>query len=120
MIEKSEIVQADDVISFEKKQDKETERLIEDVLSTLEISALFRSDSFIDAVIEKINFLDDAKPMVTEGIPCRMMTPRKQGWINGKLKLSLEFIPDKNDDAQIPISFDNPLDEIRNTSSEYP
>lgn len=116
MIEKSEIVQLDDVISFEEEQDKETERLIEDVLSTLEISALCRSDSFIDAVIEKINFLDDAKPMVTDGIPYRMMTPRKQGWINGKVKLSLEFIPDKNDDVQSSNSFDNPLDAIRNTS----
>ena len=116
MIEKSEIVQLDDVISFEEEQDKETERLIEDGLSTLEISALCRSDSFIDAVIEKINFLDDAKPMVTDGIPCRMMTPRKQGWINGKVKLSLEFIPDKNDDVQSSNSFDNPLDAIRNTS----
>lgn len=116
MTEKSEIIQSDDVISFEKEQDKETERLIEDVLSTLEISALFRSDSFIDAVIEKINFLDDAKPMVTEGIPCRMMTPRKQGWINGKVKLSLEFIPDKTNDVQTSNSFDNPLDEIRSTS----
>lgn len=116
MIEKSETVQVEDVISFEEEQDKETERLIEDVLSTLEISALFRSDNFIDAVIEKVNFLDDAKPMVMEGIPCRMMTPRKQGWINGKVKLSLAFIPDKNDDTQTSISFDNPLDEIRNTS----
>lgn len=116
MTEKSEIVQSDDVISFEEEQDKETERLIDDVLNTLEIPALFRSDSFIDAVIEKINFLDDAKPMVMEGIPCRMMTPRKQGWINGKVKLSLEFIPDKDDEMPTSNSFGNPLDEIRNTS----
>lgn len=119
MTEKSEIVQADDVISFEEEQDKEIERLIEDVLSTLEISALFRSDSFIDAVIEKTNFLDDAKPMIKEGIPCQMMTPRRQGWIKGKVKLSLKFIPDevnKTENLQTPFSSESPLDEIRNTS----
>jgi hypothetical protein len=116
MPEKFELVQVDDVLSLEEEQDEETERLIEDILNTLEISALFRSDNFIDSLIEKTNFLDDAKPMVAEGIPCRMMTPRKQGWIKGKVKLSLQFIPDENDDSEISVPFDNPLDEIRKTS----
>lgn len=117
MTEKSEILQADDVISFEEEQDEETERLIEDVISSLEIPALFRSESFMKAITEKINFLDDAKPMLTEGgIPCRILTPRHQAWIKGKVKLSLEFIPDKIADVQTSNSLDNPLDEIRHGS----
>ena len=119
MTEKSEIVQSDDVLSFEEDQDKKIVVFIEDIINTLEISTLFRSDAFINALIEKINFLDDVKPMIKEGIPCQMMTPRRQGWIKGKVKLSLKFIPDevnKTENLQTPFSSESPLDEIRNTS----
>lgn len=55
--------------------------------------------------------------MIKEGIPCQMMTPRRQGWMKGKVKLS--FIPDevsKTENPQTILSSENPLDEIRNTS----
>ncbi len=119
MTEKSEIVQSDDVLSFEEDQDKKIVVFIEDIINTLEISTLFRSDTFINALIEKINFLDDVKPMIKEGIPCQMMTPRRQGWMKGKVKLSLKFIPDevsKTENHQTLFSSESPLDEIRNTS----
>ena len=119
MIEKSEFVQSDDVLSFEEEQDKEIVIFIEDIINTLEISTLFRSDSFINSLIDKVNFLDDVKPMIKEGIPCQMMTPRRQGWMKGKVKLSLKFIPDevnKTENPQTILSSESPLDEIRNTS----
>ncbi len=78
---------------------------------------MFKADSFINSLIEKVNFLDDVKPMIKEGIPCQMMTPRRQGWMKGKVKLS--FIPDevsKTENPQTILSSENPLDEIRNTS----
>jgi len=134
MSQNFEIVQEDDVLSFEKLQEKETERLIEDIQSTLEISHLFRSHVFIDSLIDQINFLDDAKSMIKEGVPCQMMTPRQKGWISGKMKLSLKFIADEDIDTDIStssekqpdvvekndcksaISFESQLDEIRNLS----
>ena len=119
MTEKSEFVQSGDVISFEDNQDKEIVIFIEDIINTLEISTLFKADSFINSLIEKVNFLDDVKPVIKEGIPCQMMTPRRQGWMKGKVKLSLKFIPDevnKTENLQTPFSSESPLDEIRNTS----
>jgi len=134
MSQNFEIVQEDDVLSFEKLQEKETGRLIEDIQSTLEISHLFRSYVFIDSLIDQINFLDDAKSMIKEGVPCQMMTPRQKGWISGKMKLSLKFIADEDIDTDIStssekqsdvveknnyksaISFESQLDEIRNLS----
>jgi hypothetical protein len=134
MSQNFEIVQEDDVLSFEKLQEEETEKLIEDIQSTLEISDLFRSHVFIDSLIDQINFLDDAKSIIKEGVQCQMMTPRQKGWISGKIKLSLQFIADEDintaistssekqsdvvekNDCKSVVSFESPLDEIRNLS----
>ncbi len=134
MSQNFEIVQEDAVLSFEKLQEEETEKLIVDIQSTLEISDLFRSHTFIDSLIDQINFLDDAKSIIKEGIPCQMMTPRQKGWISGKIKLSLQFIADEDintgistssekepdvveeNDRKSVVSFESPLDEIRNLS----
>lgn len=78
MSQNFEVVQEDDVLSFEKLQEEETERLIEDIQATLEISDLFRSHVFIDSLIDQINFLDDAKSIIKEGIPCQMITPHQK------------------------------------------
>jgi hypothetical protein len=88
----------------------------EDILNTLEISALFRPNDFLDSLVERVNFLDDVKPMLINGIPYRMMTPRRKGWTNGKIKLKLEFISEENRDIQEPKSSGDSLDEIRNSS----
>jgi hypothetical protein len=66
---------------------------------------------------EIVIFIEDI--INTLGIPCQMMTPRRQGWMKGKVKLSLKFIPDevnKTENSQVTFSSESPLDEIRNIS----
>jgi hypothetical protein len=41
-----------------------------------------------------------------DGVECEMLSPNKS-WRKGKVKISLEFIPDESDE------YESPLDEIR-------
>jgi hypothetical protein len=114
-------LQSEDIVAFDKIEGEEAD-FARRILNALKMPYLSRSDNFIRRLIDQLNLNDSAKKILEDGLTCHIITPRKQGAINGKIKLSLQFIPDENDDPQSPspVSFDNPLDEIRNTISEYP
>jgi hypothetical protein len=120
MLEDFDFIEREDVIAFDQIQDKDA-KIVTEMLDALKIQYLSRPDDLIGCLVAQLRINDKPKSILKEGVPCRIITPRKQGWIKGKIKLSLQFIPDENDDLQIsiPTSFENPLDEIRNTSTEY-
>ena len=109
MSENFQLVQIDDVIAFDQLQKADIAELVAEILETLETPYLFRADDFISSLVEQLSIDDKAKSILKEGIVCRTMSPSKQGWTKGRLKLGLQFIPDANKNS-------DPLDEIRNTS----
>ncbi len=109
------IIQPEDIVAFDKIEGEEAD-LARQILSHLKMPHLSRSDNLIKLLIGQLNLNDRAKKIVEDGLVCHIVTTRKQGFISGKVKLSLQFIPDEDDDPQISVSFDNPLDEIRKTS----
>jgi len=114
MQEESEILELDDVVSFNERH----EANITDILNTLGIAYLFKTDDLIYSLGKKLNLYDESISSLKDGIPCRVMTTRQKGWVSGKVRLGLHFIPDevdaKNKDSQILNSSDSPLDNIRN------
>ena len=112
------IVQPEDIVAFDKIEGEDAD-FVRQILNALKMPYLSRSDNLIWRLIGQLNLNDSAKRIVENGLVCHIITPRKQGFIKGKVQLRLQFIPDEDDVPQIPISFDNPLDEIRNTSTEY-
>ena len=116
MQENFEILQAEDVVSLNDANKED----ISDLLDTLEIAYLFKVDDFVNSLVNPLNIYDSAKLSLREGLSCRVMTTRKNGWVEGKIKLSLQFTPDEistlKEGQKLPVSFDSPLDEIRNSS----
>lgn len=112
------IVQPEDIVAFDKTEGEDAD-FVRQILSALKMPYLSRSDNLIRRLIGQLNINENAKKTLEDGLVCHIITTRKQGFINGKVKLSLQFIPDEADDTQISVSFDNPLDEIRNTTTEY-
>ncbi len=109
MSDNFEIIHPDDVIAFDQLQEADIAELVAEILEALETPYLFRLDDFVSSLVDQISVSEEARAILKEGIICRVMTPRRQGWVKGKLKLGLQFIPDEN-------KISNPLDEIRNTS----
>jgi hypothetical protein len=109
MQENFEILQSDDVVEINEAEDK----AIDDLINAMDISYLFKVGNLIES-------LSDPKHLLKDGVSCRVMTTRQKGWVSGKVKLGLHFIPDEtqkeNKDDQILLSSNNLLDEIRNTS----
>jgi hypothetical protein len=66
----------------------------------------------------------------TEGIECQVMTPTSNGWVDRKVRLSLEFIPDPEPEQEaelveeiqpeenVALKQPSPLDEFRQTNIE--
>jgi hypothetical protein len=109
MQENFEILQSDDVVEMNEAEDK----AIQDLVNAMDISYLFKVGNLIES-------LSDPKCLLKDGISCRVMTTRQKGWVSGKVKLGLHFIPDEpkkeSKDNQILLSSNNLLDEIRNSS----
>jgi 6-pyruvoyl-tetrahydropterin synthase len=115
MQENLEILEPEDVVSLNNVDEED----ISDLLDTLEVSYLSKVDDFVDSLVTSLNICDSAKQSLKEGLSCRVMTTRKNGWVNGKIKLSLQFTPDEpvslKEKQKSFVSFDSSLDEIRNT-----
>ena len=117
MDEKVEILNSDDVVSFTEEDDGYNSRVY-DIQQRFKISRLFEFGEFIDGISKLISLSTEAMELLTEGIQCRVMTTRQQGWRFGKirLKIELQFIPDEPFTEQNTDNFDSPLDEIRKIS----
>ena len=91
---------------------------VHNIEQRFQISRLFEFGEFIDGISKVINLSTEAMELLTEGIQCRVMTTRQQGWRFGKirLKIELQFIPDEPLTEQNIDHFDSPLDEIRRIS----
>lgn len=68
----------------------------------------------------KINQDPNFIEWVTDGIECEVMTTSSNGWIGGKVRFCLEFIPDQEPEPEeeletnlMPKEPESPLDEFR-------
>ena len=116
MSNKAEILQSDDVVCL--TEDDEYGSHVYNIEQRFKIARLFEFGEFIDGISKVINLSTEAMELLTEGIQCRVMTTRQQGWRIGKirLKIELQFIPDEPLTEQNTNNFDSPLDEIRKIS----
>jgi hypothetical protein len=116
MNEKIEILNSDDVVCV--TEDDEYGSHVYNIEQRFQISRLFEFGEFIDGISKVISLSTEAMELLTEGIQCRVMTTRQQGWRFGKirLKIELQFIPDEPLTEQNTDNFDSPLDEIRKIS----
>ncbi len=117
MQENFEILQSEDVVAF--NYDDSQKVAITAILQAINASYLFGVDDFIDSLINPLQMRnDEAKIILKQGISCRVMTTRKNGWVQGKVKLGLHFVADEidcpNNDQESLVHFESPLDEIRN------
>lgn len=55
----------------------------------------FLVDEFLIKLSEVLSFNEDSKEYLKDGVPVRILSQGKL-WRKGKLKLSLEFIPDES------------------------
>jgi len=117
MAEKVEVLDLEDVVCLTEEDDGYSS-LVSAIKRRFEISRLFEFGEFIDGISKVISLSTEAMELLTEGIQCRVMTTRQQGWRFGKirLKIELQFIPDEPLTAQNIDHFDSPLDEIRRIS----
>ena len=108
---------SDDVVCFTEEDDGYNSPVY-DIQQRFSIARLFEFGEFIDGISKVINLSTEAMELLTEGIQCRVMTTRQQGWRIGKirLKIELQFIPDEPLTEQNTNNFDSPLDEIRKIS----
>lgn len=121
MQEGFEILSLEDVVAL-NNNDKQQKVAISRLLSMINTPYLFGVSDFLDSLILSYMDNDEAKKILKEGISCRVMTTRQKGWVSGKVKLGLHFIPDEsqqeNEDNQVFSSSNSkpnsPLDEIRN------
>ncbi|MDV2998819.1 MAG: hypothetical protein N5P05_000425 [Chroococcopsis gigantea SAG 12.99] len=64
----------------------------------------FKTEEFLNNLSHKVDGnREKQKRWITEGVDCTVLTPN-QGWQKGKIRLSVEFVPD---------SVESPLHEIR-------
>ena len=62
----------------------------------------YKAEELLHAIGNKIDHRKKEKWCI-EGVPCEVLAPN-QSWQKGKVKISLEFIPDE---------IESPLDELR-------
>ncbi len=55
---------------------------------------------------DKNNYTGEVCKQWREGIECRVLRTDSKGWKKGKVRISLEFIPDKPDNELTPTSTD--------------
>ena len=107
MQENFEFLQSDDVVEIKELEDKS----VKDLINAMGISYLFKVGNFIES-------LADPKNLLKEGISCRVMTTRKNGWVNGKIKLSLQFTPDEDIDTDMSTSSEKQSDIVEKNDCE--
>lgn len=59
---------------------------------------------------------DEGELLMDQGLPCKRLVPGSTGWVSGKLKLTIEFVPDAPEPVTDTVSPDpssSPLDTIR-------
>jgi len=66
----------------------------------------FVVNEFFQAIEEIFNPREEEAELFGDGIDCKILKPGK-GWQKGKIRLTLEFIPDQ------PIIPPSPLDDLR-------
>ena len=98
MSENSELLQGDEVISVSPD-----ERVLID-------HHTFLSDELIGKLSQSVHGINGKllKKWCFDGVSCKLLTP-KRGWRKGKIKISLEFIPDESEMSEP----ESPLDDIR-------
>ena len=84
-------LQSEDIVAFDKIEGEDAE-FVRQILNALKMPYLSRSDNFIGRLINQLNINDMAKKTLADGLICHIITPRKQGFINGKIKLSLALL----------------------------
>lgn len=116
MSNKVEILNSDDVVCLTDNEEYHQDLYY--IKNRFGISRLFEFGEFINGISKVISLSTEAMELLTEGIQCRVMTTRQQGWRFGKirLKIELQFIPDEPLTEQNIDHFDSPLDEIRRIS----
>jgi hypothetical protein len=116
MCEKIEDLNSDDVVCL--TDDKEYHDDLYYIKSKFSISRLFEFEEFMQGLLKVIGLSDEAMELFKEGLPCRVMTTQQKGWRLGKirLKIELQFIPDKPPTEETVEHFESPLDEVRKTS----
>jgi hypothetical protein len=116
MNNKEEILNSDDVVCF--TEDDGYGSPVYDIEQRFNIARLFEFGEFLDGISRLIGLSSESMKILTEGIPCRVMTTQQKGWRLGKirLKLELQFIPDELLTEEIVGNFDSPLDEIRKSA----
>jgi len=106
----------DDVIKL--KISSENKEVIDDIITMLDTSNIFEVGSFLQKLCGTGNdFTEEATKFLLSEIPCSLLSPRYLGWRFGKVKLSLQFIPDEPEVTSLPPAAApevlSPLDEIR-------
>lgn len=116
MNNKVENLNSDDVVCFTDDDGYKTP--IYNIKKQFTIGRLFEFGEFMNAISRLIGLSNESMEILTQGMPCRVMTTRQQGWRWGKirLKIELQFIPDESNTDNSSKSYDNPLDEIRRIS----
>lgn len=65
----------------------------------------YTSGEFLDRLGEQINRHKKHK-WIVEGVPCKVLSPN-QSWQKGKVKICLQFIPDKKESILDDIRLNN-------------
>ncbi|GAB4532647.1 MAG: hypothetical protein Tsb0014_17280 [Pleurocapsa sp.] len=91
MEENNKIIGADEVISINEKED-----------NVLISHHTYQASEFLNQLGKHIDRHKKEK-WINEGVPCKMLSPN-QNWQKGKIKICLQFIPDRPDSI---------LDDIR-------
>ena len=93
MEEKTKFINGDEVISIDKTSD-----------NILISHQTYKIKEFLNRLGDNLGY--GAKKWLDEGVTCKMLAPNQQ-WKKGKIKICLEFIPDKPESILDDIRQDN-------------
>lgn len=94
MEETNQVINGDEVISIENKED-----------NVLINHHTYKAEEFLDRLGEHIDRHKKDK-WIEKGVPCKMLSPNQQ-WQKGKMKICLQFIPDQSESILDDIRLDN-------------
>ncbi len=86
---------ADDVISVDRSND---------LLS----GSTFRVKEVTNEIVDRLRVRAN-RCWLEDGVNCEMLNHKTGGWKKGKIRISLEFIPDEPE----PQNLESPLDDLR-------
>ncbi len=111
-----EILSTDDVVCL--IEDEEYSDSAFHIKNRFSINQLFEFGDLTAGISKLIGLSSEIMRNLEDGIPCRVMRTQQKGWRLGKirLKVELQFIPDKPIAKHSIDTFDSPLDEIRKIS----